>query len=137
MFGAIGFVAGGGLGLLEIAGSGGVATPAAVATAYTSSLAGAAAGKALGELVSPYLFSKSPSRASKMQREVEKGQAPEDVKRVDRGNPHDPGDAEPHIHLDDGRALTQSGRWKHGAGEITRAVRNWLESHGWKGPGGE
>jgi hypothetical protein len=69
-----------------------------------------------------------------MQRQVERGQAPNEVDRVDKGNPNDPGDKDPHVHLKDGRALKDNGEWKHGGGEIVKAVRDWLTGHGWTVP---
>lgn len=53
-----GFIIGGGAGLLEIAATGGLATPAAVATAGSGMALGAAGGKALGQLLSNIVFSK-------------------------------------------------------------------------------
>ncbi|MGH3428599.1 MAG: RHS repeat-associated core domain-containing protein, partial [Sciscionella sp.] len=103
------------------------------AGAILEGAAGAVAGKLWGKALTNFLFKKA-SNAGKMQREVERGQAPNDVDRVDRGNPSDPGDAEPHVHFKDGSALTQSGRWKHGASEISKVAREWLEHHGWSAP---
>jgi hypothetical protein len=62
--GTLGFVAGGGLGLLEIAATGGLATPAAVATAATGTALGAAAGKAAGQALSNLFFAENSSESA-------------------------------------------------------------------------
>lgn len=132
--GTLGAIKGGGEGAvlaLPTGEIGGVVT--IPAGAILEGAAGAATGKLWGRALTNFLYKKASS-AGRMQREVERGQAPSEVDRVDRGNPSDPGDAEPHVHFNDGKALTQSGRWKHGAGEISRAVREWLEQHGWSAP---
>jgi hypothetical protein len=92
---------------------------------------GGVAGRRAGELLSNAWFASS---ASRMQREVVRGRAPRGIERVDKGNPSDPGDLEPHVHFEDGRALKQSGQWKHGSGEVPRAFADWLRSHGWSVP---
>jgi RHS repeat-associated protein len=55
---SIGFIGGGGAGALQIAGSGGLLTPAAVATTAAGTAAGAAAGASLGRALSNIFFSK-------------------------------------------------------------------------------
>jgi len=132
-----GFIGGGGAGFVAALPTGELASPLTVpAGAVVGEAAGGAAGALAGKAITNVLFSQGTSGAGKMQREVERGHAPNGVDRVDRGNPSDPGDAEPHVHLDDGRALTQSGRWKHGAGEVTKSIADWLKGHGWSTPGG-
>jgi hypothetical protein len=72
------------------------------------------------------------SSAGKMEKEVERGQAPRGVDRVDTGNRRF-GEKD-HVHLDDGRALNNDGTWKHGEGSIGRTIQDWLGDHGWKVP---
>ena len=95
---------------------------------------GAGAGALAGEIVDQVFFAKKPTSAGRMQREVERGRAPRDVDRVDKGNPSDPGDAHPHVELKDGRALRRDGTWKHAEGEVSRAIGDWLKMHGWEVP---
>jgi RHS repeat-associated protein len=69
-----------------------------------------------------------PSSAGKMQKEVEKGQAPKSVDRVDKGRgPHE----QDHVHFTDGSARNQDGSWKHGSSVLPKKVTDWLEKHGW------
>ena len=73
----------------------------------------------------------SPSSAGNMQRQVERGQAPREIDRVDQGRgPYE----KDHIELDDGRALNKDGTWKHGSGTVNNRVRRWLQKNGWKPP---
>lgn len=76
-----------------------------------------------------------PSSAGKMQKEVERGQAPRDVKRVD--NPHPGSNAEPHVHFCDGTACNRSGTTHdahRGDPNPPKKTRQWLDSHGWTPP---
>ena len=70
----------------------------------------------------------NPSSAGKMQKEVERGQAPKDVERVDKGRGQHEQD---HVHLTDGSARNQDGSWKHGVSDLSRKVTDWLGRHGW------
>jgi len=75
-----------------------------------------------------------PSSPGKMQREVERGQSPRNIDRVDKG--HIP-NQEPHVHYSDGGSSTQSGKVhdRHkGILITTNEVKMWLEKHGWKTP---
>jgi len=70
-----------------------------------------------------------------MQQEVQRGQAPRDVERVDRG--HVPGQ-EPHVHYADGTSSNQSGGVHdahRGTPNPSKATIEWLRSHGWIPPG--
>lgn len=61
-----------------------------------------------------------------MQKQVEKGQAPNEIDRVDK----------PHVHFKDGTSLNYDGTVhdKHnGIPKISNKVRTWLEKNGWKG----
>ena len=76
---------------------------------------------------------KAPDRPGSMQREVEKGQAPKDVERVDP--PHVEGQ-KPHVHFKDKTSLNNDGTiHDKGKGIPTPSnkVVEWLEGHGWKG----
>lgn len=73
------------------------------------------------------------SSARKMQSEVQRGQAPRGVERVDRGNPNIPG-SQDHAHILGQRAtLNRDGTWGHGnqMGTLTRPQRDWFRAHGW------
>jgi RHS repeat-associated protein len=80
---------------------------------------------------------RKPSSPGKMQKEVERGQAPRDIDRVDR--PH-PGSPEPHVHYTDGTSSTSSGRTKdkmRGEPNPPKKTREWLDGHNWTPPGGD
>ena len=67
-----------------------------------------------------------------MQRQVEKGQAPKDVDRVEK--PHVEGQ-QPHVHFKDGTSLKQDGTIhdKHkGIPNPSNKVKDWLKNNGWK-----
>ncbi len=69
-----------------------------------------------------------------MQREVERGQAPKGVDRVDKGRGPFEKD---HVHFGEGEkspALNNDGTWKHNPTPIPKAVQEWLTAHGWKLP---
>ncbi|HEX5423467.1 MAG TPA: hypothetical protein VFW94_07955 [Candidatus Acidoferrales bacterium] len=68
-----------------------------------------------------------------MQKQVERGQAPKSVDRVD--SPRFPNE-KPHVEFKDGNALNNDGTWKHGGRELTNAEEQWLESNGWTMPKG-
>jgi hypothetical protein len=73
-----------------------------------------------------------PSSPGKMQREVERGQAPKQVTRVDKA--HDAKTGQPHVHLKDGTAINRNGS-PHDAGNgIPNPYRDtidWLRTHNW------
>jgi hypothetical protein len=73
------------------------------------------------------------SSVNQMNKEVKTGQAPSQVKRVDK--PHNPGEQD-HVHLNDkkGSALNKDGTWRHHMTQLTNATAKWLESHGWTLP---
>jgi RHS repeat-associated protein len=74
---------------------------------------------------------RGPSSAGNMQQQVERGQAPKEIDRVDKGRgPYE----KDHIELKDGIALNRDGTWKHGSGHVNNAVRDWLVRNGWKPP---
>ena len=73
-----------------------------------------------------------PTSQNQMQKQVEKGQAPKDVDRVDK--PHVEGQ-QPHVHFKDGTSLNQDGTVhdKHlGFPKLTKKTRDWLINNGWK-----
>jgi RHS repeat-associated protein len=73
----------------------------------------------------------TPTSQNQMQKQVERGQAPRDVERVDKGRgPYE----KDHVALKDGRSLNRDGTWKHGSGTVSNAVRDWLIRNGWKPP---
>ena len=70
---------------------------------------------------------------NQMQKQVERGQAPKGVVRVD--NPKVPGQ-QPHVHFSDGTSLNIDGSVhdaKNGIPNLTNEIRIWLEKNGWKG----
>lgn len=77
--------------------------------------------------------------AKDVQRQQRKGQAPNDVDRIDIPKTDSKGKPlhgqQPHAKITTGKkksAINQDGSLKHGDGSITEAVKNWLQSHGWK-----
>ena len=72
--------------------------------------------------------SKSPGN---LQRQVEKGQAPKSVDRVDKGRGPFEKD---HIEFKSGDALNQDGTWKHGGRELTGEEAEWVQKNGWNPP---
>jgi hypothetical protein len=69
---------------------------------------------------------------NQMQKQVERGQAPKTVDRVDPGlGPNE----QDHIHFSDGNALNEDGTWKHGSGRpLTNAETGWIQGNGWNIP---
>ena len=77
-----------------------------------------------------YIVESSPNQ---MQKQVERGQAPKGVVRVD--NPKVPGQ-QPHVHFSDETSLNIDGSVhdaKNGIPNLTNEIRIWLEKNGWKG----
>ena len=77
------------------------------------------------------------SSASQMQKQVEKGQAPKGVTRVDSADPRLPG-SKPHIHFGENKAaLNIDGTW-HDRGKsipkITNKIAKWILDNGWQLP---
>ena len=75
---------------------------------------------------------KRSTPVNQMQKQVQKGKAPKEVKRVDKGKIFGEQD---HVHLDDGRAINKDGTFKHnpsGNNNISNAVKDWLKKNGWK-----
>lgn len=67
-----------------------------------------------------------------IQRQVEKGQAPTDIDRVD--NPHVQGQ-KPHVHFKDGTSLNNDGTIHdahRGTPSPSNKVIEWLKKNGWK-----
>ncbi|PHM75348.1 RHS repeat-associated core domain-containing protein [Xenorhabdus cabanillasii JM26] len=80
------------------------------------------------------LYGPKPSKPTVMQKEVERGQAPREIERVDKG--HIPGQ-EPHVHYKDGTSSNQSGGIHDahkGVPNPTRKAIEWLRDHGWTPP---
>ncbi|HYW12862.1 MAG TPA: RHS repeat-associated core domain-containing protein [Longimicrobium sp.] len=72
--------------------------------------------------------SSSPGR---MQREVERGQAPRTVDRVDQGRgPYE----KDHVEFLSGDALNRDGSWKHGGRSLSNAEQAWIRKHEWSLP---
>jgi RHS repeat-associated protein len=71
-----------------------------------------------------------PSTPGNMQKQVERGQAPGTVDRVE---PARSGRGQPHIHFTDQRpTLNQDGTWGHGGpGGLSQAERDWISRNGW------
>ena len=77
-----------------------------------------------------------PDSPSQLQREVEKGQAPREVDRVDKAHNPDVPDQKPHVHLKDGTSLNNDGTVHdvhNGIPKISKEVLKWLLKHNWKG----
>lgn len=74
----------------------------------------------------------TPKSPGQLQKQVEKGQVPKEVDRVDK--PHVPGQ-KPHVHLDDGTSLNNDGTVhdKHkGNPNPSNKTKKWLNKNGWK-----
>ena len=77
-----------------------------------------------------------PENRNRMQKAVERGQAPKEIDRVDP--PHNPNAPEQkaHVHFSDGTAMNYDGTKhdkKHGIPNISSKVKKWLESYDWSG----
>lgn len=75
--------------------------------------------------------SANPTSPNQMNQQVERGQAPKSVDRVD--TPRFPNE-KPHIEFKDGNALNNDGTWKHGERVLTNAEEEWITGNGWKLP---
>ena len=77
---------------------------------------------------------KKPTSRNQMQQQIDRGQAPQGVDRVDR--PHVPGQ-QPHVHYNDGTSSNMDGS-THDAGKgapnPSQAIRQWLIDNGWTPP---
>ena len=74
---------------------------------------------------------KKPSSQNQLQKQVERGQAPRDVDRVDK--PHQKGQ-QPHVHFKDKTSLNQDGTVHdahNGIPSPSNEVKNWLRNNGW------
>ena len=72
-----------------------------------------------------------PSTAGSMQKQVERGQAPKSVDRVDHArSPYEKDQA----HFRDGNALNKDGTWKHRGRPLTNSGKAWLVKNGWTLP---
>ena len=78
----------------------------------------------------------TPTSQNQMQRQVDRGQAPRSVDRVD---PPHVGGQQPHIHFgQNNAALNMDGTW-HDAGkksipQLDNKTKNWISDNGWKLP---
>lgn len=75
---------------------------------------------------------KKPTSQSQMQKQVERGQAPKEVDRVDK--PHIEGQ-QPHVHFKDGTSQNIDGSVHdahRGTPNLTNKVKKWLTNNGWK-----
>jgi len=75
-----------------------------------------------------------PSSPGKMQKEVEKGQAPKEVDRVD--HPHIPGQL-PHVHYKDKTSSNNDGTTHdkgNGQPKPSKKTKEWLKTHNWVPP---
>ena len=68
---------------------------------------------------------KVPDKPGDMQKEVNKGQAPNDVKRVDKA--HESKTGKPHVHFKDGTSMNADGTIhdkRKGTPKLTKEVKN-------------
>jgi RHS repeat-associated protein len=111
--------------LLDVTGIGAaIGVPAGVV-----SLTIAAHGALSGTIALTHLS----SNVNQMNQEIKTGQAPQQVKRVDKGKIKGEQD---HVHFNDKNksALNEDGTWKHGFAKLRKATTDWLEKHGWELP---
>lgn len=73
----------------------------------------------------------STKSINQLNKDIQKGKAPEGITRFDKGTDR-PGE-QPHVHIGK-NALNQDGTWRHGATELTKEQIKYLESNGWKIP---
>lgn len=137
----IGMIAGGGAGLAGLAGG-----PAVAATVPAGAIAGAAIGATVGAAlggVVDVMFSEGssqsgiggaesqPTSVNQMNQQVQRGQAPRNVIRVDRGKVKGEQD---NVHFKGGHSLNRDGTWKHGGRDLTSTEGEWLVKGGFKTP---
>jgi RHS repeat-associated protein len=124
------------------AGMAGLVTgPGVLAIEPTAMVGGAIHGLAIGSIACMDISGgptssggggpKQRSRAGNMQRQVEKGQAPKSVDRVDPADFQSKAD---HVHFKDDSTLYNDGTWKHGGRVLTNVEKAWLEKNGWSLP---
>ena len=71
----------------------------------------------------------SPSKPSKMQDEIKRGQAPKNIKSA-----HNPQNGKPHIHFGDGTSMNNDGSIHdahRGTPKLTKNIKKWLKKHNW------
>lgn len=91
----------------------------------------AAGGAAVGYVGCKVYENWNQTKAGELQKQVEKGQAPDSVDRVDKGvGPYE----KDHVHFKDDHALNRDGSWKHGGRRVTNKEKKWLEDNGWQVP---
>jgi RHS repeat-associated protein len=115
--------------------------PAAAAGGISGGIVGGAAGHLAGTAVAGVICSSSAkqgggsdsggsggrSTAGNMQKQVERGQAPRSVDRVDRARfPYE----KDQLRFKDGSALNYDGTWKHGGRALTNIEAAWLTENG-------
>ena len=99
----------------------------------------------IGSIVDPLpeekkdLIVTAQTSPNQMQKQVERGQAPSEVDRVDKGNSSV--GSQPHIHFgEDYQSLNIDGTWGHEGGKkipkLTKNVVEWIEKNGWTLPDG-
>ena len=122
----------GGTGLALI--GGGIVADATVA-AVAWNVANAAA-ECLVYAGATYLLANASGRTSarQMQRQVLKGQAPDEVDRVDGKHRNIP-NSKDHIHFKDNTAINYDGTISHeghGKPKLTRKIKEWITQNGWR-----
>ena len=128
---------GGGSLLLAGAGGGAMAASAATATAAATASAQIAivGGTAAAAASIMYSSSKPPTSRNQMQKQVENGQAPKEVDRVDGVHTNlKPPNNQPHVHFKNGTAINLDGSMHHGSIrdlKITNQIAKWLLNNGW------
>ena len=76
---------------------------------------------------------KKQTSQNQMQKQVERGQAPKEVERVDEAHNKETG--QPHVHFKDKTALNRDGSVHDklkGTPNITNKIRKWLFKNGWE-----
>ncbi|SMD16453.1 hypothetical protein [Sporomusa malonica] len=89
------------------------------------------AGDFIGNTVDSIVLWAKGDSAGSLQRQVEKGQAPKEVDRVDK--PHVPGQ-KPHVHFNDGTSLNNDGTIHdahNGTPKPSNKTKEWLKDNGW------
>jgi hypothetical protein len=73
---------------------------------------------------------KESKSINQLQKDVERGNAPKDIDRFDKGNVI-LGEKD-HVHFKDGSALNIDGTWKHGYRSLKTKEIKYLRKNGWK-----
>jgi len=88
--------------------------------------------RGIGDLQLPTTLQMAgPLSINQMNAQIQRGQAPKGITRIDRGKV--PGEQD-HAHLGEDDAINKDGTWKHGGMALTGEQQDWLRANGWNIP---